>query len=407
MLDHIILYPATWILDQEMIKNISSMYLPDRVKALKELCENRNWPRYIALTEFDNQLIFDLKEEEDWDQLAYCFKEQNSLKIQEYYLDKNGALIHDEVESPYTHELICPLYHKESIYPKISIPTIHEQAQIKSQFVPGSEWLYYKLYIHSSRANAMIKDNLIPVINKLKKQGLITHWFLVRYNDPDFHLRVRFKIHPKHSGHILTQLERRLSIMAYTGVINRYNIGTYTREIERYKPHLISLCEQHFCKSTELVVWWLSTTDFLDSNIFYYQPCFSGIITIVREFGYAEMEITAIFEQLYFSMDDRLQFNRSIRKSIQKSYRSQKTTIKSYFDINESNKTFSGFVTSIKELSKASMSLSYKDRQQLCVDLIHMHLNRLLTSNSLFQEAIIYYSVWQIYRSKIARASLY
>ena len=38
----------------------------------------------------------------------------------------------------------------------------------------------------------ILTDIILPITNKLKKDGIIDYWFYIKYLDPDYHLRLRF-----------------------------------------------------------------------------------------------------------------------------------------------------------------------------------------------------------------------
>ena len=65
-------------------------------------------------------------------------------------------------------------------------------ASVARRFLPGSEWLYLKVYTGSTTADAVLRTYLAPVIATAMRQGLARRWFFLRYGDPDWHLRVRF-----------------------------------------------------------------------------------------------------------------------------------------------------------------------------------------------------------------------
>ena len=65
---------------------------------------------------------------------------------------------------------------------------------MKRTFSLGSEWLYFKIYCGVKTADFILVDYLKETIEQLLAQQYISKWFFIRYNDPDAHLRLRFKI---------------------------------------------------------------------------------------------------------------------------------------------------------------------------------------------------------------------
>ena len=53
-------------------------------------------------------------------------------------------------------------------------------------------WLYVRIYCHPKMSDDIILHILRPVEKELRKRGLITQFFFIRYIEGGYHLRVRF-----------------------------------------------------------------------------------------------------------------------------------------------------------------------------------------------------------------------
>lgn len=62
--------------------------------------------------------------------------------------------------------------------------------KIHRTFIPGSQWVYIKLYTGEKTADDLLIQVIAPVIKKVQKAQHIKKWFFIRYSDPDFHLRI-------------------------------------------------------------------------------------------------------------------------------------------------------------------------------------------------------------------------
>jgi len=45
-------------------------------------------------------------------------------------------------------------------------------------FIPGSEWVYFKLYTGTKMADIILKKEIIEYISEMKKNDFIDKWFL-------------------------------------------------------------------------------------------------------------------------------------------------------------------------------------------------------------------------------------
>ena len=64
-------------------------------------------------------------------------------------------------------------------------------------FIPGSEWVYFKLYTGTKTADTILKNELYGFIQEMIKNKSIDKWFFIRYSDPDFHVRLRIHLNDK------------------------------------------------------------------------------------------------------------------------------------------------------------------------------------------------------------------
>ena len=65
---------------------------------------------------------------------------------------------------------------------------------IQRTFIPGSQWVYIKLYTGEKTADDILINVISLIIKKLQKKQYTEKWFFIRYSDPDFHLRIRLLV---------------------------------------------------------------------------------------------------------------------------------------------------------------------------------------------------------------------
>lgn len=115
-------------------------------------------------------------------------------------------------------------------------------------FIPGSPWLYFKLYTGHKTADELLTTVLGPLARNLQKRGVTDRWFFIRYTDPEFHLR--FRLHmpdPAHYGEAMTAFHRTVQPCVEDGRVTKVLCDTYVRELERYGTAAIELLEELFC----------------------------------------------------------------------------------------------------------------------------------------------------------------
>jgi thiopeptide-type bacteriocin biosynthesis protein len=101
--------------------------------------------------------------------------------------------------------------------------------------LPGSDWLYLKLYGPHATDDDVIAGPLGSFGEFVSAAGLCDGWFFLRYADPDPHLRIRFRGTPDRlTGPLLEQVCSWAAELVNRGDRSRFGFGTYEREVERY-----------------------------------------------------------------------------------------------------------------------------------------------------------------------------
>ncbi len=106
---------------------------------------------------------------------------------------------------------------------------------MKRKLVPGSEWLYLKIYTGVKTADLILEEAIQLLVEYFQEHNYISKWFFIRYNDPKPHLRVRFNLNNIDDySKILEKINETLQEYIKSGEISSILIDTYNREIERY-----------------------------------------------------------------------------------------------------------------------------------------------------------------------------
>jgi len=128
--------------------------------------------------------------------------------------------------------------------------------------VLGSEWVYLKIYGASAWENELIINHILPFTKVILKN--IELYFFVRYDDPERHIRLRFK--GKDVFYTTNQILLWASNLTKNNVISHFEIGCYEREIERYGGEYgVSIAEEVFFQDSQTS---MEILPLLDSNAF-------------------------------------------------------------------------------------------------------------------------------------------
>ena len=122
-------------------------------------------------------------------------------------------------------------------------------------FIPGSEWVYFKLYTGPKTADAILKNELQGYVCEMLDNNFIDKWFFIRYADPDFHIRLRLHVtETRNFNFVFNRFFETFSPVVDAGLVWNIQCDTYQREMERYGPHTISMVEELFWIDSEFII---------------------------------------------------------------------------------------------------------------------------------------------------------
>ncbi len=278
---------------------------------------------------------------------------------------------------------------------------------VKRNFIIGDNWVYFKIYTGYNLSDSILLVDLRIVIEKLKKLGVISKWFYIRYADPEYHLRVRFFVENKEDVFlVISKMNAQFKWHIDEGVIWRYQMDTYEREIERYGNQVITESETLFYYDSELVLKLVGLVEEYQSENLRWLLAIMSIDFYLDCFGLPEEN------KINFTKVSRDSLNKiysgehkSLTPQLNKKYQLKKEVIKEFLNSN----IFQGnHLTSIKEIFSDKriehvtkrIIIKNGDKNTEISSYIHMCLNRLFKTRNTFNEYISYDFLYRYYMSE-------
>jgi thiopeptide-type bacteriocin biosynthesis protein len=207
-------------------------------------------PRYVCNVENDNRLLLDLDDPTQADELRAELAAQGELGVAvEEALPTPGEVWMAGPEGHYVTELVVPLARRPTAEapaglgysesadgrPASTLRRLGDVPRSVRLRPAGSEWLCAKLYVPRWAEEDFLLDHAGPFARRATSQGLAKDWFFVRYEDPEPHVRLRFRGEPERlRDELMPEMCRWAAPLHDAGLCLRYQIDAYEREIERY-----------------------------------------------------------------------------------------------------------------------------------------------------------------------------
>ncbi|WP_169304448.1 lantibiotic dehydratase [Pedobacter frigoris] len=378
-----ILSPRKWkIVFKDLTNNHATPLIEE---SLKLQLEKLKVSRYFKAGFADQTLCFDREKSADLSAFLQYLRKQKSTYVEEALLP--SSLVQDSQGKPYLGQYLLSLTHKEQIYRQTYVPAPHtDENCIQKNIPPGQDWLYFEIYTHPQRSNQVLTNHIQPLVDEYS--ALIKKWFFIRYNEYGQHIRLRIQLNDPTNAHYITAaLTEGLKQEIQSGVVSEFLIKTYKREITRYGHAGIEAVESHFSKDSDYVTALLATNP---STNQLYQLC----ITLAQDIDKAGVltskddEFTYVINKVSTYFNEEHQLEAADYKELNIAYKKFKAEpeiiltqaqqfLRQRFT-QSFNQTIAGCQPAIK-------------RRQLLGDLIHMHINRLSSTNQRSHEMIMYY----------------
>lgn len=384
------------------------------------LISKYNLPRYFVIAEGDNEFVIDIQNNICQQIFIKKIKKRN-LHIYEHLKSKANSFIKDDSGKKYANEMLIPIGQKQPMVPYPFNNNEGAQDGITRIFSPGSEWLFVKIYAGSKIVEKILTE-LVPDFCKEKlDKDIIDKWFFLRFNDPDYHLRIRFhrnKSKDDQSGwyQLLEDFQLKIHQLIAEEHAVKITVETYQREIERYGPTTMELSESLFYNDSQALCAFLEQ---LQGNLGEQVRWRFGLISvdaILSDFGFIDEQKMEFMKHL--SANFYNEFNehapkgdKTLKVSLDQKYRTHqdeiykliRPEITTNFHENYSPIIEKRSVMNQDILAGLPENLPKYFLHDLIASHIHMNMNRLFLVHQRKHEMVIYHFLFKCYTSIVAR----
>ncbi len=398
----VILSPRQW--------TITKSELADLARLRREL----SLPRDVGLVDGDNVLPVDLDREDSLHALVRVVAKVGHARLVELFVDESDTAVRG-ARGGYANEIVVPFATQNVPPAVVSARARTADARARRTYAPGSEWLYLKLYAGASTLEPLLVDVVRPLVDRARASGRVDRWFFIRYEDPNPHLRVRFHGDPAYlTGELLAfatvALDRRID----DGVVRRFEIATYDRELERYGGWAgIDLAEQLFEADSDAALASVELLRDRPEGCVRWALALHGMHTLLDDFGLTLPARAALVGEIHSGFSAEHSAGKATERALDARYRKERAMIASLLDVERAPSPFrtlferrSAIVRPIaRELHGRLVDGRIPRSMEEILDaFLHMANNRLLKFPARPQELALSGLLVRAYASLAARA---
>ncbi len=413
-----ILCRARWYLRKEDHPELGNagLDLPGYFGALRQ---RWNMPRYAVIGEGDNELLVDFENGQSLRNLADALR-KGSVELLEYLSLPGQCFVKDESGS-YANEVVIPLKRVTPARPTAPATLAPLPASLPRTFIPGSEWLYVKVYTGNRTADRLLTECLKPLTERWRADGVIDNWFFIRYNDPDPHLRLRFH----HAGRpgfwteVLAALHEALAPLVGNGTVVKVLTDTYQREVERYGANTMVLSEALFGSDSVAVTEFLDLIGGDEGERYRWLFALRNVDALLDDFGLdlaaKDRLLRGLQEGFYAEFNKRSKTSKLLH-SLNDKYRAEARAIEDILGPQPAESPLRPALECFRRRSERNRdlvaALETERRNHPATTLpdaallpsyIHMTLNRTFIARQRMHELVVYHYLSRYYASQLAR----
>ncbi|UKB84606.1 thiopeptide-type bacteriocin biosynthesis protein [Chryseobacterium sp. MEBOG06] len=270
--------------------------------------------------------------------------------------------------------------------------------KITRKFIPGSKWLYIKLYTGIKTADIILEEAIKPLLELFKNESLTEKWFFIRYSDPDPHLRIRFEIpEPDKLGKAIVLIKNYLQEYIDSGEISKFIVDTYQREIERYGENTMEDAELLFWKSSVSILreyLHFDDEEKIIVSLFY-------IDRTLESLGVPISEKLRWIKEFNLAFKNEFNADKKLNSQLDKKYRKFAPKYSEFVNSNEFLYFRQDIIADVYDNEKIIQNIleHYSSSvQDFFQSIFHMHINRMFISNQRLFEMVIYDYLFRHYR---------
>ncbi len=415
---NVIINAAQWNFTKKDIISLIGKEGTALMEAIAIFKQHWKLPDLVVLADSDNELLINMQDKLMVEVWLDAVKNRHQFIFKEFLEGNENAPVKNSNGNACTNQFIAVLLRNTPAYTIPVLPELNTmQTYIRQDFAIGTQWIYYKMYCGHKTADTILQSAIYPLVQQLLKEKMIDSFFFIRYNDPNFHLRLRFHVADiEKLSQVLKLVKEYIQPFLMQRLIWNIQNDIYKRELNRYGYQTIEQAENLFYYDSIAVLKFLELTEGDSRENLRWQWAIRAIDEWLNAFEYTTDQKFTMIEIIKNSFHTEFKADKFLKEQLSNTYRKQKNAIEEImdYDIKETSGLFP-LIEILNEKSLAIQQIAYQLKEmeagqkltpsinELMPSYIHMLVNRIVTSSPRQHELVIYDILYNYYRSAIAR----
>lgn|GEM_PF-4690544 len=390
---NVVIRPASWKFDRDQLPFFNKGKL--NFDALTTFLRENSIPNHVLLKEQDRELYFDLSFPLFAKQFLLEIKGKSMVTIYEALFDQSPQTVKGPTVETYLNEIVLT-YMRTSALPNspLEFDLLEKVDMVRS----NSDWIYVKVFGSEKQTDLFLENILYQQLTEWKHLGQIRKWFVVKYNAPSYHLRIRLDVQ-KVAGEGVDVLRGILGLAEeelQSGRIFNFELDHYRPEYDRYGIESMPVAEELFSEDTERIIYLKSK--YKDTDFEKWQIGLGVMNAYLSIFSNSLTTKLALTKEFAASFAKEQNYRNSDFKKVNSHVRRYKKKISDAITNREITNAYENLgplivrLTSSFQKEKGSQHFSH-----LVFSVIHMSMNRLFGVNGRSYETFLYHLLERLY----------
>jgi class I lanthipeptide synthase len=412
----VVLSRARWLLSADLIRSFSVDSPSDAFRAVQAWRAAWHVPRFVYLADGDNELLTDFDNVLSVETFVDLIRGRPSAIVVEMFPSPDDLAIAG-ADGRFVNEIIISFATTQTVV-HVRPATPEPAPSHPRRIIPGSDWIYVKIYAGGAAADRILTGMLGPVIRRLLAQGAIDRWFFVRYSDPEKHLRVRLHGEPSALESVARLLKPALDEAVRREQAWRVQYDTYTRELERYGGAAgIDASESLFYIDSVAAQQIIELVQGDLAASLRWRLCVRSFDVWLADFGFDVSQKYQFVTKALSNFPPALRQNKTLKIQLGARFRNERESLERLLESSASNDDHSAAALQLlAHRSNAATSVVAQLRSlevkglltcpvsDLLPSYLHMSGNRLLRTFAPEHEFVVFDFLRRLYASRLARA---